>query len=111
MSEFQPGVVHNQADRRRVPRSKCDVGIEIEWGAAKLRGWVREISTEAMFVELDPPLWINAKFAALLELPVPVKLECVVRRVEPRRGMALSFSSSEPGRLAIASLLETLPRK
>jgi hypothetical protein len=62
-------------------------------------------------VELDPPFWINAKFSAMLELPDPVKLECTVKRVEPRRGMALSFSSSEGARAAIASLLETLPKK
>ena len=110
MSELQPGVVQHRVERRQVPRSKCDVGIEIEWGAAKLQGRVREISTEAIFVELDPPLWIGAKFVALLELAEPVKLECVVQRVEPRRGMALSFSSGEPGRAAIASLLETLPK-
>ncbi len=111
MSELQPGVVHRQVERRQVPRSKCDVGIEIEWGAAKLRGRVREISPEAIFVELDPPLWIGAKFAALLELDRPVSLECVVRRVDPRRGMALTFTAGESGRVAIAALVGTLLQK
>ena len=110
MSESQPGVAHSGTERRRVPRSKCDNGIEIEWGSAKLQGHVREISTEALFVELDPALWIGAKFAATLILPVPVKIECVVRRVEPRRGMVLAFSAGERERAAIAALLETLPK-
>ena len=110
MSESQPGVAQRQVERRRVPRIKCDVGIEIEWGAAKLPGRVREISTEAIFVELDSPLWMGARFAALLELEKPVRLECVVRRVEPGHGMALSFSSGEPERAAIASFLESLPK-
>lgn len=112
MSESQPGVVlHQQDERRRVPRNKCDLGIEIEWGAAKLQGRVREISTEAIFVELDPPLWIGAKFAAHLQLTQPAKLECVVQRVEPRRGMALSFSSGEREHAAIRSFLASLPKK
>lgn len=110
MTEPQVGVVHSGAERRRVPRSKCDIGIEIEWGAAKLQGRAREISKEAVFVELDPALWVGAKFAATLLLPESVKIECVVRRVEPRRGMALTFSSGERERCAIAALLETLPK-
>lgn len=108
MSESQPDVVHHE--RRRFPRSKCDVGIEIEWGAAKLQGRVKEISAEAIFVELELPLWIGAKFAASLVLNEPVRLECVVKRVEPRRGMALSFSSGEPEQAAIAMLLATLEK-
>lgn len=111
MSESQPGVARKQVERRRVPRKKCDIGIEIEWGAAKLKGRIREISMEAFFVELDQPLWVGAKFAALLDFSQSVRLECVVKRVEPGRGMAVSFSSADLGPAAIVSLVENPLKK
>ena len=111
MSESQPGVAHKQAERQRVSRDKCDVGIEIEWGAAKLPGRVREISAEAFFVELDQPLWVGAKFAAQLDSAQRVRLECEVKRAEPGRGMAVSFSSADLGSAAIVSLMENPPKK
>ena len=70
---------------------------------------VREISIEGMFVELSEPLWIGARFAAQMALDKPVDLDCVVCRVEPRRGMGLTFAASqESGRAAISSLLKRL---
>ena len=111
MSESLPGLVQHDAERRRLPRWKCDLVIDIEWGAATLQGHVCELNADFMFVELDPPLWIGAKFAARLVLKESVKLECVVRRVEPRRGMALSFSSGETERAVIASALKELAKQ
>jgi hypothetical protein len=111
VSQSPPDVVHQQVERRRVPRWKCDLVIDIEWGAAQIRAHVCELSVDSMFVELDPPLWIGAKFAARLALAEPVQLECVVRRVEPRRGMALSFSSGEAERALIALALEKLAKQ
>lgn len=111
MSESEPGVARRQAERRHASRNKCDIGIEIEWGAAKLAGRIRQISTEAFFVELDQPLWVGAKFAALLDLAQRVRLECVVKRVDPGRGMAVSFSSADLGAAAIVSLMENPPKK
>ena len=83
----------NPADRRRAPRFSCDFSIAIEWGAAVLEGVVKEISADGMFVELESPLWIGARFAARLNLEQPVSLDCVVCRVEPHRGMALTFAA------------------
>ena len=40
-----------------------------------------------------------------------VKLECVVKRVEPGRGMAVSFSSADLGPADIASVMENPPKK
>jgi hypothetical protein len=99
----------NPAERRRAHRFPCNFEIAIEWGAAVLHGAVREISNAGMFVELEGPLWIGARFAAILALDQPVVLDCVVCRVEPHRGMALTFAvSQEAGRAAMTRLLERL---
>ena len=73
-------------ERRQSQRRSCDFEIDIEWGAASLKGRVRELSGEGMFIELANPLWIGASFAATLALKNPVKVDCVVRRVIPRQG-------------------------
>jgi hypothetical protein len=103
-----PGAV-NPAERRRAPRFSCNFVIAIEWGAAVLHGAVKEVSNTGMFVELEDPLWIGASFAATAALDQPVVLDCVVRRVEPQRGMGLSFAvSQETGRAVVTQLLERL---
>jgi hypothetical protein len=97
------------AERRRARRFPCSFEIAIEWGAAVLHGAVKEVSNTGMFVELEDPLWIGASFAAVAALDQPVVLDCVVRRVEPHRGMGLSFAvSQEAGRAAVTRLLERL---
>jgi len=107
MSETQQESLESQANRRNIQRFPCDFEITIEWGAAALRGRVRDISLAGMFVELDSPLWIGARFAAELVLSQPVQLECVVRRVQPRRGMAVTYATpAEPGRTMIDSLIQ-----
>ena len=112
MAEPPTPNTENMSERRRGPRFPCAVGITIEWGAAALHGSVVEISAEGMFVELDQPLWIGARFAARLELEKPVQVECVVRRVQPLRGMGATYSiTDEAQRDAIATLIEKLSRE
>jgi hypothetical protein len=107
MSETQQDAETPPVERRRIQRFPCDLDITIEWGAAALRGRVRDISAAGMFVELDSPLWIGARFAAELALTQPVQLECVVRRVQPRRGMAVTYATpAEPSRSVIDSLMQ-----
>jgi len=107
MSETQQEGRNPQVERRRIERFSCDFEITIEWGAAALRGRVRDISLAGMFVELDSPLWIGARFSAELALTQPVQLECVVRRVQPRRGMAVTYAApGEPSRAVIDSLIQ-----
>ena len=95
-------------DRRQSQRRSCDFQIDIEWGAAWLKGRVRELSGEGMFIELADPLWIGASFAATLSLKTPVKVDCVVRRVIPRQGMAVSYEAAEGQPGGIAALLTEL---
>ncbi len=96
-------------EQRQSLRRSCDFEIDIEWGAASLKGRVRELSGEGMLIELADPLWIGASFAATLALKNPVKVDCVVRRVIPRQGMAVSYDSADGlQRGAIAALLTEL---
>jgi hypothetical protein len=83
--------------------------MELEWGSTTLRGRVADISVNGMFIEIADPLWIGAGFAARLQLDQPVRLECSVRRVEPGRGMGVTFATAEPeGKRRVSSLLGTL---
>jgi hypothetical protein len=83
-------------ERRRSRRFACNFKILISWGSAVLDARVVDISLVGMFVKLDVPLWIGAGFAAQLELPATAQLHCVVRRVEPFRGMAVNYSVPDP---------------
>jgi hypothetical protein len=106
MSEAPHAAVVHLPERRQSKRYKCDLEVVIEWGSVLLPGQVTEISGTGMFIELNDPLWIGASFSARLALAELVKLECVVRRVAPRRGMAVSFDpSGESDRAALAALL------
>jgi hypothetical protein len=56
-------------------------------------------------------LWVGARFSAQLAIVSgePVAIDCEVRRIEPRRGMGLTFTpSQESGRMAISSFIRQL---
>ena len=96
-------------ERRISPRYSCDIDIAIEWGATVLQGAVKDISPGGMFIALQSPLWVGARFAAQLSLEKPVTVDCVVRRVEPRRGMGATFLAlHDSGQAAVKSALERL---
>ncbi len=101
-----------QPERRRATRHTFDAVLKMEWGSAVLQGRVRDISPSGMFVELADPLWVGASFSAQLALDEPLRLECSVRRVEPGRGMAVTFVvPGEEGRVRLAEVLGTLIKK
>jgi hypothetical protein len=96
-------------ERRIAPRYSYDAQLEIEWGSAKLPGRVRDISPGGMFIEMEDPLWLGARFAATWSLEIPLQIECEVRRVEPTRGVGVAFTIPDPaGRERMATLLESL---
>jgi hypothetical protein len=104
-SEYVPG----QPERRRGPRRKFRASLEIEWGSTVLKGTVRDISPEGLFVELVPPLWVGAMFRARLILVPAVSLNCRVARVEPETGVAVVFEvPEESGKAQIDALLVSL---
>ena len=82
-------------ERRWAARYSFRASLDIEWGSAVLRGNTRDISSNGMFIEVPDTLWIGAGFTARLHLPQPVKLDCLVKRVEPGRGMGVSVALAE----------------
>lgn len=108
----QPGVAPPATDRRRAPRYPFSSGLEIEWGSAVLRGRVKDVSDAGMFIEIAEPLWIGASFQATWALDPPLRVECVVHRIDPGRGMGVAFTVAQPsGQGQIAALLENLARQ
>jgi hypothetical protein len=97
-----------QIERRRARRYAYDTLLEIEWGSATLSGRVQDVSAEGMFVALTDPLWIGAGFTAVWHLGEAVRVDCVVRRVEPGRGMGVSFSADAAVRERVSALLDRL---
>ncbi len=82
----------SQTERRRSPRYSFDLAFEIEWGSAVIQGRVSDISADGLRVALADPLWVGASFVGRLMLDTPLRVECVVRRVEPGHGMGVTFS-------------------
>ncbi len=96
-------------ERRWAPRYQFRADLEIEWGSAVLRGSTRDISANGMFIEAPDTLWVGAGFSARLNLSKPVLLDCLVRRVEPGRGMGVTVAVPETeSQMLYHSLLSSL---
>ena len=78
-------------ERRRFPRYPYRTGVKMEWGAQTMERQTRLLSIGGMFIECPDPLWVGATFSALLQLDVPVRVDCVVRMVEAGQGMGVEF--------------------
>jgi hypothetical protein len=48
-----------------------------------------------MFIEAEDVLWVGAGFRARLKAEKPCWLECMVKRVEPGRGMGVTVELRE----------------
>jgi len=98
-------------ERRWAPRYPFRADLEIEWGSAVLRGRTRDISSNGMFIEASDQLWVGAGFSARLNLAQPLKIDCMVRRIEPGHGMgvAVSLSESESQKLYLDLLSSLTP--
>jgi len=65
-----------------------------------------------MFVELPDPLWVGASFSAQLMVWKPLRVDCLVRWVDPGRGMGVSVViRDEEDRKQFEGLLEDLAQK
>src|ERR1700676_231492 len=101
----------DQIERREFNRRRLIGTLEIEWGSSILTGLVRDIGPQGLFVELTPPLWVGATFAARLLTDPPIRLNCTVRRVEPGIGIAVAFEPPEESDKAqLERLLAQLPK-
>ncbi|HEY4978813.1 MAG TPA: PilZ domain-containing protein [Candidatus Acidoferrum sp.] len=82
-------------ERRREPRYRYETGVEIEWGSARLAARTRDISNGGMYLESEDVLWVGAGFRARLVADRAFWLDCSVKRVEPGRGMGVTFALTE----------------
>jgi hypothetical protein len=97
--------------KRKSLKYKFDEAVTIRLGGDVLSGRVREISHDEMFIEIANLLCIGAAFSAQLVAQKPILLECVVRWVEPRRGMGVRIvAPGAEGRKRFAALLDRLSR-
>ena len=100
-----------QTDRRQFNRRKLVGTLEIDWGSSTLTGLVRDIGPQGLFVELTPPLWMGATFFARLAVDPSLRLNCTVCRVEPGKGIAVTFEvTEESGKAQLERLLAQLPK-
>ena len=98
-------------ERRHAERRPFQGTIEIDWGSTTLTGTVRDIGPRGLFVELLPPLWVGARFLARVALDPVLPLDCQVRRVEPGKGMGISFDvPEESGRVQLDALMASLSK-
>jgi hypothetical protein len=110
MSTHSVEEVATRAERRQGQRRKFRGKLEMEWGSSVLTGTARGIGPRGLFVELIPPLWVGARFRARLILNPILSLDCTVVRVEPARGIAVTFDiPDEDGRAQLEALLPDLP--
>jgi hypothetical protein len=86
----KPNLSGGNFEPQRPPRYAYKADLEIEWGSARLRGRTRDISANGMFIEAVDTLWVGAGFRALLALERPVEVDCMVKRIEPGRGMGVT---------------------
>lgn len=80
------------SERRRHKRYPCKAAVKITWGQVSLEAALRDISASGMYLETHEPLWARAQFSAQLMLPEAIRVECVVRRVDPGKGMVVEFT-------------------
>ncbi len=96
----------------RPPRYPFYTTLEIEWGSTVLKGRVCDIGSEGMFVELPDPLWVGASFSAQLVVGKLLRVDCVVRWVDPGRGMGVSIVvPGAEGRKQFEGFLQALAQK
>ena len=96
-------------ERRQFRRKKFRGKLEIEWGSETLIGTVSDLAPRGLFVELTPPLWVRATFRARLILNPILQLDRTVCRVEPGRGIGVTFDlPEESGKAQFEALLATL---
>lgn len=94
--------------RREFVRYHFRVEAKIVWPSRAQWGCVTNISRGGMFIEIADPPSLNSHFSAYLALDVPLRLDCVVRRVVPRSGVGVTLSVPEEGRGRFKALLLAL---
>jgi hypothetical protein len=99
-------------ERKPLPRYNYPIEVVIGWGSKTIEARTRNISLRGMFIDMSQPLWLHAEFTVRLSLPEPIELDCVVKRVEPGRGVGVEFKDPpEAEREQLESLVAALAEK
>jgi hypothetical protein len=101
------------AKTRRYPRTKPPADLLVAWqtGARKSVSRVDSICLGGLFVRTPHPPPESSVLQILLDWRTgEARARCVVRRVEPRRGMAIEIVGMEPSdRIRLAGFLRQTP--
>ncbi|MGH9689718.1 MAG: PilZ domain-containing protein [Candidatus Acidiferrales bacterium] len=81
---------------------------EIVWESVKRWGRVTNISRKGMFIEIADAPPLDSAFPMRLALNTPLRIDCVVRRMVPGRGIGVSISLPDQSRKRFEALLLAL---
>ena len=94
--------------RREFARYRFHVAAEIAWQSRKTWGRVTDVSRGGLFVEMSEPPFLGANFVLDLALNLPLRVNCVVRRVVPGLGVGVAMSVPEQSKKRFEALLLAL---
>lgn len=93
---------------RQFERFKFEVKAFVEGESEKAWGCVTDMSRNGLFIEMTEPPALGARITAYLALNVPLKLQCVVRRIAPGRGIGVGFTVPAESKQRFEALLTAL---
>jgi hypothetical protein len=96
--------------RREAVRYSFHVDARIVWHGGACWGHVTNISRTGMFIRTNHPPAVGVSFSAYLALDTPLRLECIVRRIVPRRGIGVTLSVPHEEKKRFTALLVALGR-
>lgn len=99
-------------ERRQHPRSDAAIHVRIEASGATCQGWVRDISTRGIYVELDTGHLDAAESAARLYFEIDTGIQVLSRQISGKvvrqdaNGLAVRFADHDVlGRAVVHELL------
>lgn len=94
--------------RRQFERFKFEVRTQVAWESGKAWGRVTDVSRNGLFIEINEPLALGVNVSVHLALNLPLKLNGVVRRPVPGRGIGVGLSVPEESKKRFDALLKAL---
>ena len=95
-------------EHREFARYHFQVAAEIAWQSRKIWGRVTDVSRGGLFIESADSPCLGAHFVVQLALNAPLRINCIVRRVAPGRGIGVAISVPEQSRKRFQALLLAL---
>jgi hypothetical protein len=93
---------------REAIRYNFHVDAKIVWPSRTRWARVTNISRTGMFIAMANPPELNVGFSAYLALDTPLRLDCIVRRVVPQRGIGVTLTVPLECKQRFAALLLAL---